>query len=96
MVKILEMPIFIFREIIFEVDPIFDQKLSKKVPPNGHNFPLTELKCNYLGISERSYHVEFEKNKTKTFLGQKIDRVTSCSIFLGILERSYHVEFGKI
>jgi hypothetical protein len=45
--------------------------VSKKVPSNSHNFPLTEPKCNYLGILERAYHEEFEKNMTKTIFGQK-------------------------
>jgi hypothetical protein len=56
--------------------PKLFEKLSKKVPPNSHNFPLTEPKCKNLDILETSYHVEFEKNMTKKILGQKIDRVT--------------------
>jgi hypothetical protein len=48
--------------------------MVQKVPPNGHNFQLTEPKCKYLGILERSYHVEFEKNMSTKVLGQTIGK----------------------
>jgi hypothetical protein len=52
--------IFIVFEIFFfENDPIFGKNCSKK-SPNGHNFPLTELKCKFLGMLERSFSLEKE------------------------------------
>jgi hypothetical protein len=48
----------------------FSVKIVKKSTfgHNGHNFPLIEPKCYYLGVLERSYHVKFEKKKlTKKF-----------------------------
>jgi hypothetical protein len=66
----------IFEKWCFEPKKV-DEKYS-----NGHNFPLTEPNFKYLSILERSCYVKFEKNVNKKNLGQKMNRVTSCSFFL--------------
>jgi hypothetical protein len=56
----------------------FEPKKVDEKSSNGHNFPLTESNCKYLSFLERSCYEEFEKNVTKKFLGQIMNRVTSC------------------
>jgi hypothetical protein len=37
-----------------------NQLIVQKVPPNGHNYPLTEPKCKYLGILDpKSFSTKF-------------------------------------
>jgi hypothetical protein len=50
----------------------FEPKKVDEKSSNGHW---------YFSILERSCNVEFEKNVTKKVLGQKMNRVTSCSFF---------------
>jgi hypothetical protein len=42
----------------------FEPKKVDEKPSNGNN-PLTEPKCEYLSILERSFHIEFEKKSSK-------------------------------
>jgi hypothetical protein len=60
----------------------FEPKKVNEKSSNGHNFPLTEPNCKYLSILERPCYVKFKNNVTKKVLGQKMNRVTSCSFFL--------------
>jgi hypothetical protein len=67
MVKILKMPIFLFSSNNSLKLTRFWSKIVQEVPPNGHNYPLTEPKCKYLSILERSYYEKSKKNTTKSF-----------------------------